>query len=179
MSTQLKHISKLMSLVLRHKPAEIGLRLDENGWADVQELIQQLNGKSIKIDQAILNEIVGSNDKQRFAFNDGKTKIRASQGHSIIVDLHLTPTEPPEYLYHGTTTRFLESIMAIGLQKQNRQHVHLSATVDTAAAVGSRHGKPVILTVKAGAMHTAGFGFFLSENKVWLTNSVPIQYITQ
>jgi putative RNA 2'-phosphotransferase len=179
MSTQLKHISKLMSLVLRHKPEKIDLQLDENGWADVQELIQQLNAAGIKITNTILEEIVASNDKQRFAFNTNKAKIRASQGHSIAVELDLTPVEPPDMLYHGTTTRFLESILANGLQKQNRRHVHLSATTDTATTVGSRHGKPVILTIHARSMHAAGFHFFLSENKVWLTNSVPIQYITQ
>ncbi|HTE10413.1 MAG TPA: RNA 2'-phosphotransferase [Chitinophagaceae bacterium] len=179
MSQQLKHISKLMSLVLRHKPDEIGLQLDENGWAVVQELIEKINAKGIDINAETINNIVATNDKKRFAFNQDKTMIRASQGHSIEVELNLPEAIPPGILYHGTTDRFLESILANGLQKQNRQHVHLSATMETAAAVGSRHGKPVILTINAKSMHDAGYKFYLSANKVWLIDSVPFQYITK
>jgi len=168
-----------MSLVLRHKPGGIGLQLDEHGWVSVQELIEKMNAKGMTVNTATINTIVATNDKKRFAFNQDKTMIRASQGHSIEVELNLPETIPPAVLYHGTTSRFLESILANGLQKQNRQHVHLSATIETATAVGSRHGKPVILTIGAKAMHEAGFKFYLSENKVWLTGSVPIQYITQ
>ena len=179
MSQQLKHISKLMSLVLRHKPETIGLRLDENGWANVQELIDRISAKGITVNAALIDTIVATNDKQRFAFNHDKTMIRASQGHSIAVDLNLAATVPPIILYHGTTGKYLDSILTHGLQKQNRQHVHLSETIETASAVGSRHGKPVILKISAKAMHDAGFVFYLSANKVWLTDAVPLQYITQ
>ena len=177
MKEQLKHISKLMSLVLRHEPEAIGLKLDENGWACVQELIEKINRKGIKIDEAILNDVVANNDKKRFAFNTDKTKIRASQGHSIEVELNLPEATPPDILYHGTTNRFLESILAYGLKQQNRQHVHLSATVETATAVGSRHGKPVILKVKAKEMYDAGYKFYLSENNVWLADEVSKEFI--
>lgn len=177
MSQQLKHISKFMSLVLRHKPEEIGLHLDENGWASVQELVEKLNSKGINTDLETIYTVVATNDKQRFAFNHDKTRIRASQGHSIEVALDLPAVTPPDILYHGTTARFLESIFASGLQKQSRQHVHLSATIETATAVGSRHGKPIILTVDAKAMHAAGYKFYLSENKVWLADAVPVEYI--
>jgi putative RNA 2'-phosphotransferase len=177
MNQQLKHISKFMSLVLRHKPEEIGLHLDESGWASVQELIEKLQIKGIKADLNTVDTIVTINDKQRFAFNHDKTKIRASQGHSIEVVLDLPAVTPPDILYHGTTTRFLKSILVNGLQKQSRQHVHLSATIETANAVGSRHGKPVIVTIDAKAMHAAGLKLYLSANKVWLANAVPAEYI--
>jgi len=179
MNQQLKHISKLMSLVLRHKPEEIGLQLDENGWASVEELIKKINAKGIQINAETINNVVETNDKKRFAFNHDKTMIRASQGHSIEVELNLPEITPPDILYHGTADRFLDSILANGLQKQGRQHVHLSATVETATTVGSRHGKPVILTINAKAMHNNGFKFYLSDNKVWLVDSVPCQYITK
>lgn len=179
MSDRIKHISKLMSLVLRHNPAEIGLQLNENGWASVQELINKINSKGVYIDLALLNEVVETSDKRRFAFNEDKTMIRASQGHSIKVELELSVHIPPDILYHGTASRFLESILAKGLDKQSRQHVHLSATIETAKSVGSRHGKPVILTVNAKAMQKAGLKFYLSANNVWLTDAVPVQYISQ
>lgn len=178
MKDQLKHISKFMSLVLRHRPEEIGLQLDENGWANVQELIEKMNAKGAAATVEIINTVVETNDKKRFAFNEDKTMIRANQGHSIEVELNLTEQIPPDVLYHGTATKFLESILETGLQKQSRQHVHLSTTIETAKSVGGRHGKPVILTIDAKAMHGAGYKFFISENNVWLTDAVPVQYIT-
>jgi putative RNA 2'-phosphotransferase len=179
MANQIKHISKLMSLVLRHKPEEIGLQLDEQGWANVDELISGINSKGIVVNLSIINEVVETNDKKRFAFNEDKTLIRASQGHSIEVDLALEETEPPAILYHGTAVKYVDSILQSGLRKQNRQHLHLSATVETARAVGSRHGSPVILVIDAKQMYGDGFKFYLSANKVWLTETVPVQYITQ
>lgn len=179
MDKQLKHTSKFISLVLRHQPEEIDLHLDENGWANVSELLEKMNKKGIEIDFVTLNTIVETNDKKRFAFNDDKTKIRASQGHSIDVDLELKPVTPPPVLYHGTTGKYLDSIFKTGLQKQSRQHVHLSATIETAKAVGGRHGKPVILTIDAKAMQDEGFLFYLSANNVWLADEVPAQFISR
>ena len=174
-----KDISKFLSLILRHSPETIGLKLDENGWADVEELIAKCSKKGNILDSQLLDYVVKNNDKKRFAFNEDKTKIRASQGHSIEVELNLIETIPPEILYHGTATRFLESILQQGLQKKSRQHVHLSATVETATAVGSRHGKVAILIIDAERMQNEGFKFYLSENNVWLTELVPVQYISQ
>jgi len=168
-----------MSLVLRHKPEEIGLQLNEQGWAKVDELIDKINAMGLLVNFEIIDKVVETNDKKRFAFNDDKTLIRASQGHSIEVELNLPETVPPDILYHGTAVRYLDSILQTGLQKQNRQHVHLSATTETARTVGSRHGKPIILLIDAKAMHNAGCKFYLSENKVWLTDAVPVQYISQ
>lgn len=168
-----------MSLVLRHKPDEIGLIIDNEGWARVDELISKMNKKGIVVNFQIIDEVVQTNDKKRFAFNEDKTLIRANQGHSIEIELNLTAVTPPDTLYHGTAEKYLESILRTGLQKQRRQHVHLSATVETAKAVGGRHGKPVILIVDAKAMYKAGLEFYLSENKVWLTDAVPVEYITQ
>ena len=179
MAKQLKQLSKFMSLVLRHQPEVIGLMLDENGWADVTELIEKLNAKGAGADIALIQEVVAANDKKRFIFNEDHTRIRASQGHSIAVELHLQEMTPPEYLYHGTAERFLESILCTGLQKQNRQHVHLSATTETAKAVGGRHGKPVVLLIKAKEMHEKGYTFYLSENNVWLTEQVPVDFIAR
>jgi putative RNA 2'-phosphotransferase len=179
MEKNLKSTSKFLSLVLRHKPAQIGLVLDENGWASVSELLEKINAQGNNVDIDLLNEIVDTNDKKRFAFNDDKTKIRASQGHSIEIDLDLEPSLPPDTLYHGTATRFVESILKVGLKKQQRQHVHLSEKLETATAVGARHGKPTILIVDAKQMHEDGFVFYKSENNVWLTDNVEVKYISK
>lgn len=166
--------SKFLSLVLRHKPDQIGLVLDVNGWANIDELLQKM-----QIDFETLQYIVDTNDKKRFSFNEDKSKIRASQGHSIqTVDLQLEEKIPPEFLYHGTTLRFLESIQLQGLTKQSRQHVHLSINREIALKVGERHGKPVvILTVSSKLMFDAGYKFYLSANGVWLTDNVPPKYL--
>lgn len=177
MEKQIKQISKFMSLVLRHQPQEIGLQLNENGWANVQELLSKMNQKGIQIDEALLNTVVETNDKKRFAFNEDKTMIRASQGHSIEVELDLQPVTPPEFLYHGTVEKFIGAIQKEGLKKMSRQHVHLSKDKETAIKVGSRRGKPVILVINAAAMHKDGFVFYLSANEVWLTDEVPAKYI--
>ncbi|WP_263363125.1 RNA 2'-phosphotransferase [Flavobacterium collinsii] len=174
-----KSVSKFLSLVLRHSPETIGLRLDENGWTDVEELILKCNnrGSQNQMTAELLDYVVENNDKKRFAFNEDKTKIRASQGHSISVELNLNETEPSEFLYHGTIGKFMESIKREGLQKMSRQHVHLSKDKETAIKVGSRRGVPEILTVRSGAMYRDGFKFYLSENNVWLTAEVPAKYI--
>jgi putative RNA 2'-phosphotransferase len=173
-----KGISKLLSFILRHSPETIGLKLDENGWAEVSALIAKFDLYDRRIDFELLEYIVENNDKKRFAFNDDKTKIRASQGHSISVELNLNETEPLAYLYHGTVEKFLSDIKVQGLQKMSRQHVHLSSDRETAVKVGGRRGKPIILTINSGAMHRAGYKFYLSDNNVWLTDVVPAEYIT-
>ncbi|WP_456313449.1 RNA 2'-phosphotransferase [Pseudomonas shirazensis] len=174
-----KSVSKFLSLVLRHSPVTIELKLDENGWADVEELIEKCNkkGSQNQMTAELLDYVVENNDKKRFAFNEDKTKIRASQGHSISVELDLNETEPSEYLYHGTVAKFLENIKKEGLQKMSRQHVHLSKDRETAIKVGSRRGVAQILTVRSGEMFNDGFKFYLSENNVWLTDEVPPKYI--
>lgn len=172
-----KKISKFLSLVLRHKPEIIGLNLDKSGWVDTSDLLNQLAKNNKKITLESLKEVVANNDKKRFAFNADHTKIRASQGHSIDINLGYTAVEPPAVLFHGTATRFLGAIKKEGLLKRNRHHVHLSKNLETATNVGSRHGKVVVLKVKALEMHKAGFEFFVSENQVWLTDHVPVEYL--
>lgn len=174
MQTRLIGISKFISLVLRHRPDKIGLKLDSHGWASVEEL---LGKASISFED--LCEIVATNEKKRFAFNSDKTLIRASQGHSISVDLEMKAVQPPDVLFHGTAEKNLKSIMDGGLKKMNRNHVHLSKDWQTAYNVGIRHGKPVILTIDSKAMVQNGYKFFLSENGVWLTDSVPTKYISE
>jgi putative RNA 2'-phosphotransferase len=169
--------SKFLSLVLRHKPEEIGLVLDQNGWASIDELIALANARGTKLSGPEIESIVENSDKKRFAISADGTKIRANQGHSVDIALGLEPQTPPERLYHGTATRFLESIHATGLHSASRQHVHLSTDLATAEKVGSRHGKPVILTVDAGQMARDGHLFYLSENGVWLTETVPAKYL--
>lgn len=177
MDKELKHISKFMSLVLRHRPGQIGLQLDEEGWADVNELIEKINAAGAGLTPGILDTVVTTNDKKRFAFNDDKTRIRASQGHSVSVDLGLEPLIPPPLLYHGTAEKNRDSIFNSGILKGKRTHVHLSADIPTAQQVGSRHGKPVVLVIDAEAMHKAGLPFYLSANGVWLTGFVAPIYI--
>lgn len=177
MSSPLIKISKLLSLVLRHKPGVLGLELDEQGWVDVEVLIRQANAHGHALTPELLRQVVAENDKQRFAFSLDGRRVRASQGHSVAVDLGLEVVEPPAVLYHGTATRFVASIRAGGLRPGSRQHVHLSADADTAIRVGQRHGKPVVLVIKAGTMAAHGHRFHLSANGVWLVAAVPAEFI--
>ncbi len=170
-------LSKFLSLVLRHSPETINIQLDDNGWTDVSNLIKQLNANGRKITQSILKEIVATSDKKRFAFDAHCRKIRANQGHSVAVNLELEERTPPEILYHGTVEKYLGLIWQKGLQKQSRHHVHLSSNLETAKAVGKRRGAPVILEVLSGEMAAAGMTFFLSENGVWLTDHVPVEFL--
>ena len=174
----IKHKSKFLSLVLRHKPEVIDLTLDENGWADIKELITKASAKDVILSQEIIKVVIETNDKQRFTNNDDKSKIRANQGHSIKIDIDLESVEPPSLLYHGTAKRNIDSILEKGIDKRNRQHVHLSNEIETAKNVGSRHGKPIILIIDASQMQRDGIKFYLSKNKVWLTEFVDAKYIT-
>lgn len=174
---QNKKISKFLSLVLRHKPETINLVLDENGWANVDELITKSTNDFQGFTFEELDEIVQTNDKKRFIFNEDKTKIRANQGHSIDIDLAFKPQQPPDFLYHGTAQNNLDSILEKGIEKRNRQHVHLSLDNEIASKVGMRHGKPIVLTIKTGKMFEDGILFYLSENNVWLTDFVDAKYI--
>ena len=172
-----KSISKFLSFVLRHEPQSIGLKLDEAGWVRVDELLAKANARGKRLDRALLQHVVATNDKQRFALSEDGTRIRANQGHSIDVVLGLPAVAPPDLLYHGTATRFLDSILATGLDKRNRHHVHLTESLATAAAVGRRYGKLVLLAIDAQRMAKEGHVFHRSDNGVWLTHAVPSQYL--
>ena len=174
----INHTSKFISLILRHKPETIGISLDEHGWADVQKLIDGINASgSDHLDMDILEEIVRTDEKQRYSFNEDHTLIRANQGHSIPVDVELKETMPPEILYHGTGEKYVSSIDKQGLLPKSRLYVHLSLDIETAKKVGSRHGKPVIYTVDCRKMMDDGYKFYLSANGVWLTKTVPVRYL--
>jgi putative RNA 2'-phosphotransferase len=169
--------SKFLSLILRHQPETIGIELDENGWVDVDELLDKAGKHGKSISRELLERVVRENDKQRFALSDDMSRIRANQGHSVQVDLELKPQTPPAELFHGTVARFVDSIRENGLVSGARQHVHLSFDRETATIVGSRRGKPVILVIDAQKMHEEGYKFYLSENGVWLADEVPARYI--
>ena len=174
----LKETSKFISLILRHRPETIGISLDEHGWADVQELIRGINSAGRHhLDGELLEEIVRTDEKQRYSFNEDHTLIRANQGHSIPVDVELEEKTPPAVLYHGTGGKYTASIDEQGLLPRGRLYVHLSSDPETAKKVGSRHGRPVIYTVDCAAMTADGYAFFLSANKVWLTKKVPAKYL--
>lgn len=174
-----KKTSKFLSYILRHHPESIDLNLDENGWADVHELISKSTEDSQGFTFEELDEIVQTNDKKRFIFNEDKTRIRANQGHSVDIDLALKLQQPPDFLYHGTAESNVDSIVEKGIEKRSRQHVHLSIDKETAAKVGMRHGKPVILIIDSGKMFEDGVLFYLSENGVWLTDFVEAKYISK
>jgi putative RNA 2'-phosphotransferase len=178
-SIELTTISKFMSLVLRHRPARIGLSLDRAGWAEVDDLLARAFAAGRVITRDQLNEVVATSDKRRFALSDDGLRIRANQGHSIEVDLGLEPVAPPEFLFHGTASRFVESVMATGLERRSRHHVHLTEEVAIGEAVGRRYGKPAILRIAAGAMAAQGHVFFRSANGVWLAESVPPAFIEE
>ena len=169
--------SRFLALVLRHKPEEAGITLDEHGWANVDELVKGIASQR-PFTPEMLEEIVATDSKGRYSFNEDHSLVRANQGHSVNVDVELKPEDPPEALYHGTAQRFLHSIMEQGLLPKGRLYVHLSSDVDTACRVGSRHGSPAVLKIDAGEMHKEGFEFFLSKNGVWLTKHVPTKYLT-
>lgn len=174
---QMTRLSKFLSLVLRHKPSLLGLKLDKNGWVLIDDLIPKAKAAKINLTRELLMEVVNKNDKERFAVNEDVTRIRANQGHSIDVDLGLQPVNPPRILYHGTAARFVDSIRKSGLNSGNRRYVHLSPDWQTAIKVGQRHGKPVVLQIDAEAMNRSGLHFFISKNGVWLTQSVPSKFI--
>jgi len=169
--------SKLLSLILRHEPERVGLKLGEGGWVGVEELLQAVNRHGVALTPEQLKHIVATSDKKRFAFSEDGLCIRASQGHSVEIDLQYPPQTPPEVLYHGTAVRFLDNIRQHGLLKMERHDVHLSAETKITVQVGGRHGRPALLTIRAGDMHRAGFIFRCSANGVWLVDHVPPQFI--
>lgn len=169
-------ISKFIALILRHKPETIGISLDEHGWANVDELIEGIS-KQYEFNMEMLEEIVATDNKKRYSFNEDHTLIRANQGHSVKVDVQLKKSNPPDILYHGSAEKYQEFIDKQGLRPKSRLYVHLSKDYDTAVNVGKRHGKPVIYKVNSRKMEQDGYRFFLSENGVWLTESVPAKYL--
>lgn len=173
-----KEISKFLSYVLRHAPETIGIRLDENGWTDVADLLSKAKKAGQKFDLETLRTVVAESDKQRFTLSEDGRRIRAAQGHSVQVDLALQPAVPPDTLFHGTATRNLDSIFEEGLKPGRRQKVHLSLDVQTATKVGERHGKPSVLKVDAAAMHRDGLLFWRADNGVWLADAVPSRYLS-
>jgi len=173
------HVSKFIALILRHKPEVIGIALDRHGWANTKELIAGIkkNPEFESFDMDLLKEIVATDEKQRYAFNEDMTCIRANQGHSIPVDLEFPEATPPDYLWHGTAEKYVASIEKNGLIPKSRLHVHLSKDLETAVMVGERHGKLVLYRVNTGQMAKDGYKFYLSANGVWLTNEVPAKYL--
>ena len=176
MRKKAKQMGKFLCLVLRHRPEVIGIRLDENGWADVDALIEGIR-REHEFDRAMLEEIVATDEKMRYTFNEDGTKIRANQGHSVRVDLELEAIRPPEVLWHGSARRFHRSIMELGLLPRSRLQVHLSADYETAVKVGARHGEPIVYQVLSGQMDRDGYRFYRAKNGVWLTDRVPAAYL--
>ncbi|MBX3712099.1 MAG: RNA 2'-phosphotransferase [Lysobacter sp.] len=174
--TDLVSASRFLSLILRHRPDLIGLSLDAAGWAEIEALIR-LSLAHRPLTRDLIEAVVAGSDKQRFAISEDGLRIRANQGHSIAVDLALQIVAPPERLYHGTAARSVDAIRREGLLRRNRHHVHLSADTDTAMRVGARHGKPVVLTIRAAEMAAAGHVFRRSANGVWLADAVPVGFI--
>lgn len=172
----LTNISRYISLILRHKPETIHITLDEHGWADVKQLIEGIN-QTYPFNMEQLEEIVKTDQKQRYSFNKDKTKIRANQGHSVPVDVELEKVIPPDYLWHGTGQKYVSSIEKQGLLSKSRLYVHLSGDKQTALTVGKRHGKPVIYQIDSKKMAEDGYIFYRSVNGVWLTKQVPIGYL--
>ena len=170
-------MSKRLSFVLRHSPESVGLRLDPQGWVAVEDLLAALAAHGLRLSRAELDAVVASNDKRRYAYDGSGTRIRASQGHSVAVDLGYRPEPPPAELFHGTTRRALDAVLAEGLRPGRRHAVHLSPDVATARTVGGRRGVPVVLRVDAASMAADGAEFTRSANGVWLVDAVPPRYL--
>lgn len=179
MSKFQNRLSRTLSLVLRHDPGVIGLILDDHGWARIDELLDCLNRKGKRVDRDLLEKIVAEGDNRRFRISEDGKRVRANQGHSILIELNLEEKDPPQWLYHGTASRFMDAIKREGLQKQSRHHVQLSGNQKAARKVGARHGKPVVLEVAAQLMVSHGYQFSQSENGVWLVDEVPPDYLNQ
>ncbi len=171
--------SKFLSLILRHQPDIIGIKLDEQGWIEVDTLLNAMQAHGEPLTRAGLEQIVAENNKKRFAFDETGTRIRASQGHSVEVSLGYEPQTPPDLLYHGTASGNVQAILAKGIERRSRHQVHLSVDTATALNVGSRHGKPVLLRILAKEMQQAGHLFYCSANGVWLTDFVPAEFISE
>ncbi|MEO6862906.1 MAG: RNA 2'-phosphotransferase [Microcoleus sp.] len=175
--TRLTKISRYLSKYLRHAPSRIGIQLAPGGWVPVSELLDACKKNNFPVLQSELKEVVAQNDKQRFSFDSTSTLIRANQGHSVEVDLQLEPAVPPDILYHGTSSTAVESILSQGIRKMSRHHVHLSADIQTARKVSARHGISAVFTVDAAAMQRDSHTFYCSDNKVWLVDFVPPNYL--
>ena len=177
MEERLTRISRFLSYLLRHRPETEGLLLDEHGWAVIDELLATRGSRKHGLTRDLLERVVAENDKQRFEVDNNWTRIRACQGHTVAVRLDLKEATPPEFLYHGTASRNVPSIRKNGLHRGKRHHVHFSLNPACAKTVGSRHGRPVVLRIRAKEMYEHSYQFFLSGNGVWLTESVPSGYI--
>ena len=174
----MKKVSINLSYMLRHSTDPLYINL-EGGWADVQTIINSIKEKYPEVNIDILEQIVADDTKGRYSFNETHDKIRANQGHSIPgVVIQMEEPDPPEFLYHGTATRFLDFILNEGIKPMSRQYVHISPDIETATQVGKRHGKPVILVIKAQELAAAGHKLYLSSNGVWLTDEVPPEFFT-
>lgn len=178
MDKALKSKSKFLSLILRHEPERAGVVLDESGWTSVDALLEGCSRAGTPISRSELDAVIRTNEKQRFALSEDGLRIRANQGHSVEVELGYTPQLPPAILYHGTARQFVTSIRQHGLLKQGRHHVHLSESIESTMQVGQRRGVPVLITIKAREMAADGYPFFKTPNGVWLTETVPTQYLT-
>lgn len=179
MSKSVNNISKFLSYVLRHEPQAIGLNLDSEGWADINELITGAKRVGKIIDRDLIKQVVDTSSKKRFSISENGLQIRAMHGHTTkTIAITYSEEIPPEFLFHGTATRFLESILKEGVRPGKRHHVHLSQDMQTVIGVGQRYGKPVILKIGALRMHQQGFKFYLVDNGVWLTNQVPPEFLT-
>lgn len=173
----MKVVSKSISYVLRHRPDSIGIVLEAGGWVNVEELLAAFARDGRPLSRELLEQIVAESDKQRYELSADRTRIRARQGHSVEVDLGYEPAQPPDVLYHGTAAHFLESIWRQGLVKGRRHHVHMSTDQQTMRAVAMRKGKPVLLAIDARRMFADGHEFFVTGNRVWLTDHVPAEYL--
>lgn len=179
-SKHITEVSKFLSFVLRHSPESIGLELDSEGWASIADLQSGANKQGREVGNELLRAVVDGNEKKRFSISEDGLRIRAVQGHSApTVNLQHVEKKPPSVLYHGTATRFLESIRVQGLVPGSRHHVHLSESRETALSVGKRYGYPVILEVKALDMYNEGIKFYQADNGVWLTDNVPREFLVE
>lgn len=172
-----KDLGRYLSYVLRHNPGELGLTLDAGGWVRTTHLLAALQAGRPDTSMDDLREVVRKDSKNRFSFSDDEEGFRANQGHSVEVDLHLAEQAPPDTLYHGTSADLLPTLLAEGLRKMQRHHVHLSADPATALQVARRRPHPIVLAVRSGQMAADKIAFFLSANGVWLVDSVAPAYL--
>ncbi|HEY8749542.1 MAG TPA: RNA 2'-phosphotransferase [Tepidisphaeraceae bacterium] len=172
-------LSRAVSHALRHEPWLYELELDEEGWADVGALLTSLRQESPSwsdLTEFDLTEMIRASSKQRHELVNGR--IRALYGHSLPGKLHRTPAMPPARLFHGTSPTTEPRIRESGLLPMGTQYVHLSLDEETAIAVGRRKSSdPIILLVRAEDAWKAGVVFYMGNEKVWLVDRVPPEFI--
>lgn len=176
MAVPTERLSRFLSFLLRHHPANYPLRFDRQGFVSWPELVAVVQERFPDIQEEEIRGVIDGSEKRRFEIRGDR--VRATYGHSFPVDLGLESVAPPPRLYHGTARDLAETILREGLKPRGRQHVHLSASLQEALAVGQRRDpSPAVIVVDAEAAHAGGVLFYQS-GPLYLAKEVPAKFLS-